>query len=42
MAQQKDNRGTVRCLVPPEWANPKAEAQAFLSADEGADKFSEL
>ncbi len=43
--KQKDNRGTVRCLVPPEWASPK-DTQAMASADEradtGADKSSEI
>jgi hypothetical protein len=34
--KQKDNRGTVRCLVPPEWTNPKDTA-AIASVDERAD-----
>jgi hypothetical protein len=48
--KQKDNRGLVRCLVPPEWTSPKRDIQADLSADEradagadtGADKSSEI
>ena len=44
--KQKDNRGTVRCLVPPEWINPKGDRQADTSADERvdirADKSSEI
>jgi len=44
--KQKDNRGTVRCLVPPEWINPKGDRQADTSADErvdiGADKSPEI
>ncbi len=48
--KQKDNRGTVRCLVPPEWISPKRDIQAITSADEradvgadtGADKSSEV
>ena len=30
--KQKDNRGTLRCLVPPEWATGKDKG-----ADDGAD-----
>jgi hypothetical protein len=44
--KQKDNRGMVRCLVPPEWINPKGDRQTDTSADEradiGADKSSEI
>lgn len=44
--KQKDNRGTVRCLVPPEWINSQGDRQAGTSADEradvGADKSSEI
>jgi len=49
--KQKDNRGLVRCLVPPEWTSAKRDMQAAdLSADEraavgadtGADKSSEI
>ena len=49
--KQKDNRGLVRCLVPPEWTSSKRDMQAAdLSADEraavgadtGADKSSEI
>jgi hypothetical protein len=44
--KQKDNRGTVRCLVPPDWINLKGDRQVGTSADEradvGADKSSEI
>ena len=48
--KQKDNRGLVRCLVPPEWTSSKRDMQADPSADEradagadvGADKSSEV
>ena len=35
--KQKDNRGTVRCLVPPEWSTPKRDKGADARADVGAD-----
>ena len=33
----KDNHGTLRCLVPPEWATPKPDKGADDRADTGAD-----
>lgn len=35
--KQKDNRGTLRCLVPPGWATPKEDKGADDRADTGAD-----
>jgi hypothetical protein len=44
--KQRDNRGLVRCLVPPEWTSPRSDMQANPSADEradvGADKSPEI
>ena len=35
--KQKDNRGTLRCLVPPEWSIPKRDKGVDDRADLGAD-----
>ena len=43
--KQKDNRGAVRCLVPPEFASAKSlgvDRVAAAGADAGADNSSEI
>jgi hypothetical protein len=35
--KQKDNRGTLRCLVPMEFTNPKQDTGAVTTADGGVD-----
>jgi hypothetical protein len=35
--KQKDNRGTLRCLVPTEFTNPKPDTGAVAAADGRAD-----
>lgn len=44
--KQKDNRGAVRCLVPPEFANARKDSRvdrtSGAGADAGADKSSEI
>jgi hypothetical protein len=35
--KQKDNRGTLRCLVPTEFTNPNRDTGAVAAADGGVD-----
>jgi hypothetical protein len=35
--KQKDNRGTLRCLVPTEFTNPSRDTRAVTTADGGVD-----